>query len=147
MTNAVAIIRSVLMPPPKRPLSVWLTIVWLAALTVRQAIMITAGANSRKASEFFLVAVSLLLLTANGLFRLLLGSRKTWVHRFVSIMLGIQTLTGALFLFATVVDPGQGARLYPTTILVPCLLQLFVVVLFYRFAFGEASCRFFQLAG
>jgi hypothetical protein len=129
----------------KRPFSNLLAIVWLVVLTVRQVFLILARASSRNAAELFMVAVPFLLLTAFGLFSLLLGDRKTWVHRFVSIMLGLQVLIGALALFVTVMSMGHWARQYPSAILFPCLLQLFVIVLFYRFAFGEPSRRFYQL--
>jgi len=113
-------------------------------LLLWQGVVIVGEAASRNAAAFLTIDLPVFLLTIFSLVSLMLGNRKAWVHRLVSITLGFHTLIGAVGLLAMVLDIGRHVRLVSTTILVLCLLQLALVALFYRFAFGRPSCLYFQ---
>lgn len=130
----------------RRPLSILLVIVWLFILLLWQGVVIIDEAASRNAAAYFTIALPVFLLTMFSLVSLMLGNRKAWVHRPVSITLGFHTLIGAVGLFAMVLDIGHHVRLFSTTILVLCLLQFAMVALFHRFAFGKPSRRYFQVS-
>lgn len=126
-----------------RPLSNLLAIVWLVVLLLWQGVVIVGEAASRNAAAFLTIALPVFLLTIFSLVSLMLGNRKAWVHRLVSITLGFHTLIGAVGLLTMVLNI-RHVQVLSKTILVLCLLQLAMVVLFHRFAFGRPSRRYFQ---
>jgi len=112
-------------------------------LLARAVVLMLTTASSRNAVEFIIVGIPFLLTTAFAMFSLLLSIHRTWVHRFGSFVPGLHALIGAIALFATVASMGHWAGLHPTAILLPCPPQLFVIMLFHRFAFGRPSHRYF----
>lgn len=129
---------------PRRPLSVLLVIFWMVVLLFWQGVVIVNEAASRNASAFLTTAFPVFLLTMFSLVSLMLGNRKLWVHRLVSLTLGFHTLISALGLLAMVLDIGRSVRMFSVRILLLCLFQLAIVALFYRFSFGRPSRRYFQ---